>query len=276
VKVQKIAAFTKGAVGGNPAGVALCSTFPADEEMQRIAAEVGFSETVFAVPEGLYWRVRYFAPEMEVPFCGHATIALGAALASRHGSNIFPLLMNQGSISVESNVDRELLSVALQSPQTGSRPASRELVNAALCLFSLSCEDLDPRIAPAIANSGQDYLVLALSTRGHLRGMAYDFASGRELMIRHALLAITLVYAEADQLLHVRSPFASGGIYEDAATGAAAAALAGLLRDISWPHHGHLEIHQGDDMGVPSRLHVEISSVPGESIRVSGTARFMN
>jgi PhzF family phenazine biosynthesis protein len=143
-------------------------------------------------------------------------------------------------------------------------------------LFSLSAQDLDQRIAPAIANAGENHLVLALRTREHLREMAYDFASGKELMLGQGLCTITLLYAEGHQLLHVRNPFASGGVYEDAATGAAAAALAGLLRDIAWPHQGHVDIHQGDDMGVPSRLHVEISPTPGASIRVSGTARFMN
>ena len=80
--VQRIAAFSDGPSGGNPAGVVLCDALPAAVRMQAIAAEVGFSETVFAAPAGGGWRVRYFAPEIEVPFCGHATIALGAALAS--------------------------------------------------------------------------------------------------------------------------------------------------------------------------------------------------
>ena len=53
--------------------------------MRAIAAEVGYSETVFAAPHGEGWRVRYFAPQIEVPFCGHATIAPAAALALAHG-----------------------------------------------------------------------------------------------------------------------------------------------------------------------------------------------
>src|SRR4051794_28306133 len=73
--VQRIAAFSQGAHGGNPAGVVLCEALPAAEEMLTIAAEVGYSETVFAAPNEDGWRVRYFAPEIEVPFCGHATIA---------------------------------------------------------------------------------------------------------------------------------------------------------------------------------------------------------
>ena len=90
MKVMKIAAFSDAGSGGNPAGVVIADEFPNDSEMQRVAAEIGFSETVFAVATNTGWRVRYFSPESEVPFCGHATIALGAALALQHGDGIFP------------------------------------------------------------------------------------------------------------------------------------------------------------------------------------------
>jgi len=65
------------------------------------------------------------------------------------------------------------------------------------------------------------------------------------------------------------------GVYEDPATGAAAAAFAGYLRDINWPYGGAIDIIQGEDMGMRSILHAEIPPVPGSSIRVSGTARVM-
>ncbi|HWT98723.1 MAG TPA: PhzF family phenazine biosynthesis protein, partial [Terriglobales bacterium] len=85
--ILRIAAFSDGDVGGNPAGVVIGAEMPEAEVMQRVAAEVGFSETAFAAPlapgGNKAWRVRYFAPESEVPFCGHATIALGAALAAK-------------------------------------------------------------------------------------------------------------------------------------------------------------------------------------------------
>ena len=81
MNLKRIAAFADNAQGGNPAGVLISDELPEDNEMRRIAAEVGYSETAFAMPLGDSWRVRYFSPESEVPFCGHATIALGAALA---------------------------------------------------------------------------------------------------------------------------------------------------------------------------------------------------
>ena len=89
-------------------------------------------------------------------------------------------------------------------------------------------------------------------------------------------MTILLAYAQTPRLFHTRNPFASGGVYEDPATGAATAALAGYLRDIAWPHGGAIDVVQGEDMGMRSRLACRYS--PGEagsSIRVSGTARMM-
>ena len=80
-------------------------------------------------------------------------------------------------------------------------------------------------------------------------------------------------HAETDPLVHARNPFAVGGVYEDPATGAAAAALAGYLRDLAWPHGGAIDIIQGEDMGMRSLLHAQIPPEPGASIRVSGAAR---
>jgi PhzF family phenazine biosynthesis protein len=87
MQIRRISAFTEGGAGGNPAGVVLADSLPSTSEMQRIAAEVGYSETVFAAPTPRGWTTRYFSPEAEVPFCGHATIALGAVLAVEKGNN---------------------------------------------------------------------------------------------------------------------------------------------------------------------------------------------
>jgi len=105
--------------------------------------------------------------------------------------------------------------------------------------------------------------------------MTYDLNAGRSLMNREGLVTILLGYAETPRLFHTRNAFASGGVYEDPATGAATAALAGYLRDIGWPHDGAIDIVQGEDMGMRSRLRAEIPPTPGSSIRVSGTARIM-
>jgi PhzF family phenazine biosynthesis protein len=274
--VLKIAAFSDGDTGGNPAGVVIGDTLPDTAEMQSIAGKVGFSETAFAAPDANSWRVRYFSPESEVPFCGHATIALGAALVRQLGDGVLALILNQARITVEGFRDGTNIAAALQSPPTRSRPAAPELVAETLALFGYSYDDLDPAIAPALIHGGADHLLLALKSRKALAAMAYELKAGQTLMRREGLVTILLAYAETPRLFHTRNPFASGGVYEDPATGASTAAFAGYLRDIAWPHGGAIDIVQGEDMGIRSRLHADISPVPGSSIRVSGTARMMD
>ena len=273
--ILKIAAFSDGDTGGNPAGVMLTETLPSAVEMQRIAFDVGFSETAFAAPIATGWLVRYFSPETEVPFCGHATIALGAALALQQGDGVFALTLNQACITVEGQRQGGLVSAALQSPPTRSTTAPADLVTAALTLLGYRPDDLDSRLPPALIHGGADHLLLALNSRAALAAMHYDLAAGRQLMQQAGWVTIVLAYAESPQRFHTRNPFASGGIYEDPATGAATAALAGYLRDIAWPHGGVIDVVQGEDMGQRSCLRAEIPPAPGSSIRVSGTARIM-
>ena len=275
MNVLKVAAFSDGDTGGNPAGVMITDSLPEPAEMQRVAAEVGFSETVFAVPDGKGWRVRYFSPESEVPFCGHATIALGAVLALRHGDGVFPLTLNHAHITVEGRRNGPLTTAALQSPPTHSAAAPPRLVASVLDLFGYSADDLDPALPPALAHGGADHLVLGLKTREALAAMRYDLDAGRRLMVRELLTTILFAYAETPRRFHTRNPFASGGVYEDPATGAATAAFAGYLRDLGWPHGGDIEVVQGEDMGMRSRLRAEFSQVTGSSVRVSGTARIL-
>ena len=279
-ELVRIAAFSDGSQGGNPAGVWIGASLPGADEMQRIAAEVGFSETAFAAPlqpnELTRWRVRYFSPEAEVPFCGHATIALGVALARRVGAGEYALSLSQTNIRVSGWQDEAgQWQAALQSPQTRSKPAPADQVREALALFGYDATDLDPRIPPALIHGGADHLVLALHSRAALAAMHYELARGRTLMQAQGWVTILLVHVAGAQQFHTRNPFAYGGVYEDPATGAATAAFAGYLRDIQWPHGGAIDIVQGEDMGMRSRLHAEIPVEPGSAIRVSGRARWI-
>jgi PhzF family phenazine biosynthesis protein len=274
--VLRIAAFSDGENGGNPAGVWIGDALPTTSEMQAIAADVGFSETTFAAPAADAWRVRYFSPVLEVPFCGHATIALGAALALRHGDQTFKLKLNDADISVAGRCEGETIAAALQSPPTRSAPIDPLLQKALMELFEYADDDLDLKIPPATIHAGADHAVLALKSRDALARMRYDFERGRELMENAGLITIALVTVEHPQLFHARNAFAAGGVVEDPATGAAAAAFAGYLRDIGWPHEGAIDIVQGEDMGMRSLIRAEIDTPIGGSIRVSGTARIMD
>lgn len=275
MQILRLAAFAEGAEGGNPAGVALLDALPDAAVMQQVAAEVGYSETAFAAPQDDGWRVRYFSPGSEVPFCGHATIALGAALALRHGDGEYALQLNQAAIRVHGRREDGRIAATLQSPPTWSRAVAPERLGEALQLFGLSTADLDPALAPAHIHAGADHLLLPLRSRSRLAAMHYALDAGRELMQHAGWITIALVWAESAQRFHARNAFASGGVYEDPATGAAAAAFAGYLRDAAWPHEGAIQIVQGEDMGMRSLLRVDVTPVAGSPVQVSGEVRLL-
>ena len=79
-----IDAFTRTPFRGNPAGVVLEADGLSDSQMQDIACELKHSETAFVLrPQGEDhdFHVRFFTPTVEVPVCGHATIAAHYAIA---------------------------------------------------------------------------------------------------------------------------------------------------------------------------------------------------
>ena len=274
--ILKIAAFAQGTTGGNPAGVVITAEMPPAAVMQETAARLGFSETAFAAPMGPdLWRVRYFAPETEVPFCGHATIALGAALAERAGDGMFRLKINAGEITVEGRSSAGVLTAALLSPPTRSEPLDSATLAQLQQLFGLVSQQLDPRIPPARIHGGSDHFVLILRERSTLAAMRYDLDAGRVFMRAHGVITVMLVHVRDVRHFDVRNAGAAVGITEDPATGAAAAAFAGYLRDLGWPHGGRIEIFQGEDMGTPSHITAEIDATPGAPIRVCGRARWV-
>ncbi len=273
MNVLKLAAFSQNGQGGNPAGVAFYDEMPSESEMLAIAKEVGYSETAFLVKQANGWRVRYFAPEMEVPFCGHATIALGAALGERFGEGTYQLHLNDSQISVRAEKTSGGMSATLQSPATWSEDAPQEYADKVLAAFDLTKEQLDPRLPVRLAGAGAKHLIIFLKERKTLAEMSYPFEEVRALMAEHGLVTISLLWNESDDVFHSRNAFASGGVYEDPATGAAAAALAGYLRDIGWNGASTFTILQGEDMGVPSRLTVSFTPKAGESVTVSGEVR---
>jgi PhzF family phenazine biosynthesis protein len=264
----RYAAFTDSPAGGNPAGVVLDATGMTDAEMLAIAAELGYSETAFVFPrEHREYDVRYFSPLAEVPFCGHATIATAVALAERDGPG--PLLFHTpaGEVPVDTTNDTATLTSVV--PHVEHVPA--DLLEHALSALHWSDTDLDPALPPKVAYAGARHLILAAATRARLADLDYDFGALQRIMLAHDLTTVDLVFRESETTYHARNPFPVGGVVEDPATGAAAAAFGAYLRDLGViTPPATVTIHQGDDMGRPSVLTVTIDDRP--EIRVSGRA----
>ncbi len=109
-----------------------------EHDMARVASDVGYSETAFAVAQddgGKNWRVRYFLPESEVSFCGHATIALGAALGGQNGEDTYTLVLNEATITVDVAAIPEGMFATLSSPPTKSRSMTEDEAEDVLALL---------------------------------------------------------------------------------------------------------------------------------------------
>jgi PhzF family phenazine biosynthesis protein len=258
-EVLRLAAFTDDPAGGNPAGVVLDAGGLDAAAMQRIAAEVGFSETAFVDGDA----VRFFSPVAEVPFCGHATIATGVALGD--GTHVLRTAAGEVPVVVRDGV-ATLTSVA----PSLHRVREDELAEA-LELLRWWPEDLDPALPPRIAYAGARHLVLAAATRERLDELDYEFDGLRAFMEDRDLITVDLVHREDPTTFQARNPFPVGGVVEDPATGAAAAAFGGYLRSLRLVEPPvRVTIRQGEAMGRPSTILVDI---PAEgSIAVSGRA----
>lgn len=274
MNINLISAFSYNNSGGNPAGVVICDKFPSDIEMLNTAKKVGYSETAFLkkVDEG--WKIRYFAPELEIPFCGHATIASTAVLGESFGEGNYKLFLNEGDISVSVfKSEKGIYTSTLQSPRTHSQKAPEVYANEILNEFNLTKEDVNSNYPIRFAFAGAKHIIIVLKEHTKLQNMNYSFDSLKNIMNKESLTTVSLLWQESSNLFHARNPFPSGGIYEDAATGAAAAALAGYLRDIQYKGNNSFEIIQGEDMGCTSHLLIEYTDEIGSSIKVTGETR---
>jgi PhzF family phenazine biosynthesis protein len=270
-------AFTDKPTGGNPAGVVLDASTLNDSDRLAIAQHLGYSETAFLSSrhggEAGQYDVRYFSPQAEVPFCGHATIAAAVAIAERDGPGQLVFHITAGAVPVVTRRDE---TGAITASLTSITPSIADLhatdVDAALSALHWRRQELDASLPPKIAYAGARHLILAAGSRERLARLDYDFETLRAFMLSQDLTTVDLIFRAGDSLYYARNPFPVGGVYEDPATGAAAAALGAYLRElgrVSPP--AQVTIRQGDDMGRPSRIIVDIPQGDGP-ITVTGGA----
>jgi len=274
-RVLRYTAFSDDPDGGNPAGVVLDASDLDDAEMQRIAAEVGYSETAFVTssPAGGSRTIRYFSPVAEVPFCGHATIATGVAIAERDGPGEIVFNTLNGPVPVITRRDDAgRLTATLTSVPPRVVDLAPEDLAEIVAALGWDAADLDRTLPPRVAFVGGWYPVVGVATRERLADLDYDFDRLGAIMAARDWTTVQLVWRENEDRFHSRNPFPPGGVVEDPATGAAAAALGAYLREqgIVTPP-ATITILQGHDLGRPGRLLVDIhGDRPG--IDVTGTA----
>jgi len=272
MQILTFSAFTRGGSqpdSGNPAGVVIDADGMSRDDMLRISAQLGFSETAFLsgiTPSTA--RIRYFTPLDEIAFCGHATIASGVALAQRGASAVVTLTTNAGEVPVEVSPSRATLAAVESTVSTLDGP----LLASLLAALRLTPDDLDPALPAAFVRGGNPHPLVFVRPEA-LASLDHDSAAVLRLQNREGWDGTVPVVARlgVDRFAS-RNPFPRGGIREDPATGSAAASLGAYLRVGGHvPLPSTIEVTQGAEVGRPSLITVDIPAAG--RIRVTGTAR---
>jgi len=245
--------FTETPLTGNPLAV-----FPGAEDlkattMQAIARELNLSETIFVGRQGddRRFSVRIFTPHRELPFAGHPVVGTAHWLAARgRVDRARPLILEApaGALRVRFEDDLAYFTTAAPAELAAS---SLERSDAAT-LFGLEAQEI---IAdPVLASCGLPYHLVPLASREAL-SRAAPAASPWARHVSPSGVEQVYVYVEHEGKISARMFTAGpGGLYEDPATGSAAAALAGHLHARQASTARHWRIHQGADMGRSSEI----------------------
>lgn len=127
--IHIVDAFTTKRFAGNPAAVVPLETWLDDAHLQAIAAENNLAETAFILRDGDQWQLRWFTPAVEVPICGHATLASAWVIFHRllPGSTMVTFhTRKSGLLHVETIGDRLVMDFPAEPP----RPSTRSLTAA--------------------------------------------------------------------------------------------------------------------------------------------------
>ncbi|HEV2673663.1 MAG TPA: PhzF family phenazine biosynthesis protein [Aliidongia sp.] len=283
--------FTDRPFGGNQLAV-----FPdadlAPETMQRLAAELHLSETVFVLPPqnpAHTHKLRIFTPAMELPFAGHPTV--GTALILAETGRLGPIdcrrdiVLEEGAGPVPVTIERDAagrLHATLTSPVLPTRQPGqfdRALLAAAIGLDEAA---LDPQVAGEILSAGVPFAVQPIRPE-RLSDAAIDLALWRSHLAGTPMQHLYLVALDdwtQGRTARVRMFAPAMGITEDPATGAAAAAFVGFLAAHQRLPDGATRwtLSQGTELGRPSRIDIGADIVDGKLVaaRVGGTAVLMS
>lgn len=210
-------AFTDTPFGGNPAAVCLDAKSLAAAMMQRIAAEMNLSETAFIGPLGADGarRLRWFTPTMEVPLCGHATLAAAHVLLTEEDAEP-PLHFSSasGTLRVHREADGALrMDFPADPPRIDAPPPG--------LLRALGCQEGIPCLR------AERLWIVRTGSEAEVRELAPDFTRLGEVDIGEGALGVAATAPASGEVDFVSRFFAPwAGIDEDPVTGVAHTALA--------------------------------------------------
>lgn len=262
--------FAKTQGGGNPAAIVLDANDLTDNEMQKLAEKIGFSETAFITKSKCAdFKVRFFTPVEEVDLCGHATVGAFYLMAERG-------ILMPGNYSQETRAG--VLNVEVMDDHLimmdQALPCFYEVVDKAEIADSLNLriEDLAEDIFPQIVSTGMRDIMVPIRSLEILNRTVPDMVKVAEMSRKYNTIGYHLFTLETlGGTAHCRNLAPLYGIPEESACGTANGALSSYLT-----HHGRLSIdqaknivmEQGYTMEMPSEILASVEMDDGEIIRV--------
>jgi trans-2,3-dihydro-3-hydroxyanthranilate isomerase len=241
--------------------------------LQPLAREIGFSETVFALPprDGGDARVRIFTPQNEIPFAGHPTLGTAVLLADTLGKDRVVLETGRGAVPV--TIDR-VTGRASRGTMEQPIPTIAAYPDPDALLRTLG---VDKSLLPVtVYDNGIPHVYVMLPSPDDVAALTPD-ASALVRLAREAGMPILgfNVFSGAGRDWKTRMFAPADGVPEDAATGSAAGPLAlHLARHGLIPWGTEIRIAQGDEIGRPSALFARVVGEGDwvERVEVSGYA----
>ncbi|PAU84154.1 PhzF family phenazine biosynthesis protein [Halorubrum salipaludis] len=278
-------AFADEPLAGNVAGVVPDAAGLSDDQMGRIAAEIGASETAFlSDAEGADDRLRYFTPSTEVDLCGHATIATYSALFAEGAIDAGDRTLRTNVGDLEVTVDDDGTVWMRQNPPTvdvvdpdgdGGADLDADRLGDALGIDPAALRDVGADLPVAVASTGLPWLVVPVNFLERLGEAEPDAAAIEAISEAYdaaGVYAFTFDALDADSTLHGRAFAPAVGVPEDPVTGTASGAVGAYLREVGafdGDFPDELRFEQGHFVDRPGHVRVRVD---GDSVRVGGKA----
>ncbi|WP_336663785.1 PhzF family phenazine biosynthesis protein [Kurthia gibsonii] len=277
VKVYTVNSFAKSINGGNPAGVVLNADGLSDVEMKKIAGVVGFSETAFVMKSNLAdFMVRFFTPNEEVDFCGHATIAVFHTISSKGyiKSGRYSQETKAGILDVQVMED---LSIMMNQ----NIPSYHEIIEKQEIADSLNItvDEMLENLPVQIVSTALRDILVPIKSLDILNSINPDFKKVENISSKYNTVGYHIFTLESlnESNAHCRNFAPLYGIPEESATGTSNGALACYLYKYGKLKHDHItniSIEQGYSMERPSEIKIALTTKEKEitEVRVGGTA----
>jgi len=277
VTVYRTSAFPHLNKGGNEAGVVIDAEALNETQMLNIAKRVRYSETAFLLPsKDADFKLRYFSPTVEVPLCGHATIATFNLLRNldKLDKTYYKVETKEGIFNVK--VDPDYVTLELK------KPTFHEIIDPEIIEASLNIKQKDLLDYPIqIVSTGVKEIYLGVKDKAFLHQLTLQKSQIEALTERYDVAGLYIYTLDTDNPhshAQGRNFLPRLGIEEESATGTAAGALASYLHKYHDSTLRKFYFEQGYSMHKPSEIiaYLDVKDDHIEHVYVGGSMRFLD